>query len=318
MTNAISTWSAKALFERYFLPLYPPELRGDLARARTTDANPAQNPRLVDAAQDIAEAFAKLAPEALGIELDLEFSDASVHRLAAAITREARDRLLPAIEDAGFVPPLVHLVTHGAVYVGACVVKNHGGVWQLRNPLWESLVRLDSRAGSGDLAVFQWWLKALSDEELGEPRLGDRYRMNVEVPTARPEELPVIAPPDRKLPRLSKVRYDTFYQHLKAHIPELRDVGEHFPTAERFAEFGFDWLDFMLLGGGRMLLVHGPSANGVHLFWLDASGFSGSVFFPAEALPPHRLEVDGDTLAVTVPVLGREQRHELLWWGPGR
>ncbi len=318
MTNALPTWTAKALFERYFLPLYPPELRGELAQARTTDANPAQNPRLLAAVQEIADAFSMLAPATLGVALELDFSDASVHRLAAAVTREVRDRLLPAIDEVGVVPPLVHLVTHGAAYVAACVVKNHGGVWQLRSPLWESLVRLESRAGSGDLAVFQWWLKALSDDEIDEPRLGDRYRLHVEVPMARPEELPMIAPAERKLPRLVKVRYDAFYRHLKAHLPELRDVGEHFPTAERFAELAFDWLDFKLLGDGRMLLIHGPTAEGVHLIWLDASGFSGSVFFPADALPEHRVEVEGDRLAVTVPVLGREQRHELLWWGPSR
>jgi hypothetical protein len=312
------TRSAAQLFERYFLPLYAPELRGELARARTTDANPAGNPRLVAAAEEIAQAFAKLAPAALGVELDLDFSDASVHRLAAALTKEARDRLLPPVDEPGVVPPLVHLVTHGAMYVGACVVKNHGGTWQLRNPLWESLVRLESRAGIGDLAIFQWWLKALSDEELGEPRLGDRYRANVEVPTARPEELPVIAPPDRKLPRLTKVRYDAFYRHLKAHLPELRDVGEHFPSAERFAELAFEWLEFTLLGEGRMLLIHGPSSDGVHLLWLDAAGFTGSMFFPADAVPEPRIEVQGDTLAVTVPVLGSPQRHELLWWGPSR
>jgi len=314
MTTDAPNLSAARLFERYFFPLYAPG--ADLARARTTDANPARNPRLDAAFLEIADAFAKLAPEALGVDLALDYTDASVHRLAAALTRDARDRLLAPVSEVGEVPPFVHLVTHGVAYVAACIVKNHGGALQLRSPLWESLVRLESRAGTGDLAIFQWWLKALSDEEVGEPRLGDRYRLHVEVPTARPEELPVLAPPDRKLPRLTKVRYDAFYRHLKAHLPELRDVGEHFPTAERFAELGFEWLDFVLLGGGRMLLLHGPSANGVHLLWLDAAGFVGSAFFPADAAPPHRVEVDGDKLVVTVPVLGREARHELLWWGP--
>ena len=28
--------------------------------------------------------------------------------------------------------------------MGACIVRSHGGVWQVRRPLWESLVRLDS------------------------------------------------------------------------------------------------------------------------------------------------------------------------------
>jgi hypothetical protein len=194
-------------------------------------------------------------------------------------------------------------------------VRAHGGRWQVRNPLWESLVELESRAGSGSLAIFQWWLKSLSDDEIDEPRLADRYRLHVELPTMSPEELPVIAAPDRKLPRLSKARYDTLYQYLQKHLPELKSVGEHFPSPERFAEMGFHWLDFSLLGKGRMLLVHGPTDAGVHLFWLDASGFRSAMFFPADALPEHRVSQQHDKLIVEVPMLGATQRHEMLWWG---
>jgi hypothetical protein len=186
----------------------------------------------------------------------------------------------------------------------------------VRNPLWESLVRLESRAGVADLAVFQWWLKSLSDEEIDEPRLSDRYFLNVEVPTRSPDELPVIAPPDRRLPRLSKVKYDTLYKYLRAHLPELRSVGDHFPTPDRFAELAFDWLDAELIGDGRMLLLHGPGERGVHLFWLDAAGFTASAFFPADAAPPHRVEEKDGKIAVTFHALGREQTMEMLWWGP--
>jgi hypothetical protein len=308
--------SAERLFERYFLPLYPPEVRADLASARTTDANPAGNPRITSQLDTIAETFAKLAPVALGDEtLELDFSDASVHRLSKLLTRERRDALLTPVERAGELPPLVQLVTHGAVYLGRCAVRNHGGSWQARNPLWESLVELTSRAGTGNLAVFQWWLKSLSDEEIDEPRLADRYRMNVEVPTASPEALPLIVEDSRKLPRLTKVRYDSLHKYLKAQLPELRMLGDHFPTPQRFSELAFHWLDFALLGGGRMLLMHGPTDSGVHLLWLDASGFCSSAFFPADAFPEHVVETEGDKLRVRLPVLGSEQTHEMLWWG---
>ncbi len=308
---------AAQIFKRFFLPLYPPEVRENLQRARTEDANPAGNRAILGELDVIADTFAKLAPQALNApDLVLDFSDASVHRLSAALTRDACDRLVTPIRRVGEVPPIVLLVTHGAVYVGACIVRNHGGTWQVRNPLWESLVRLESRAGVGDLAVFQWWLKSLADDEIDEPRLGDRYFLNVEVPTRTPETLPVIAPATRRLPRLTKVRYDTLYKYLRAHVPELRSVGDHFPDAERFAELGFAWLDFALLGEGRMLLIHGPSERGVHLFWLDAAGFCASAFFPADAVPEHEVTAEGDTIAVTVHVLGRAERHEMLWWGP--
>ena len=310
------TWTAEQLFERYFLPLYPPERRGDLAVSRSSDVNPANNPRLLAQLDDIAERFAKLAPALLGAEvLPLDGSDASIHKLSACLTRETRDRLMAPVAEVGNVPPIVQIVTHGAVYVGRAVVEHHGGCWQMRNPLWESLVELESRAGRGSLAVFQWWLKCLSDAEIGASRLADRYRLHVEVPTSEPERLPIIAPRDRRLPRLKKVRYDTLYKHLRAHAPELRSLGDHFPSPERFAELGFQWLEFTWLGDGRMLLMHGPAERGVHLFWLDLAGYASSAFFPADALPEHRVELDGDRLCVHVPVLGQLQQHEMLWWG---
>jgi hypothetical protein len=312
------TDNAEQLFRRYFLPLYPPEVQSDLARARLTDANPAENPRILEQLDAIAATFTKVAPKALvaADELVLDYSDASVHHLARALTRARRDALITPIDRAGEVPPLVQLVTHGAVYVGACAVRNHGGRWMVRSPLWESLVELESRAGVAQLAVFQWWLKALADDEIDDNRLADRYRQHVEVVSAKPEELPVIAPDDRKLPRLTKVRYDSLHKYLKAHLPELRDIGEHFPSPERLDELAFDHLDFALLGGGRMLLMLGPTDRGAHAFWLDAGGFKASAYYPADAFPAPVLKTDGDKLQIHVSILGTAQVHEMLWWGP--
>jgi hypothetical protein len=307
--------SAEQLFERYFLPYYPPDVRFDLKKARTEDANPANNPGILAQIDDIASTFARLAPAAFDApDLVLDGSDASVHRLGSLLTRERRDALLSQAKP-GEPPLLVQVVTHGALYVGACVVRGHGGVWQVRRPLWESQVRLVSKAGTGDLAPFAWWIKALSDEEIDKGRLGDRYRTHVEVPTFDAASLPVIAPPDRRMPRLAKVRYDLLYKHLRAHLPELRDVGEDFPSPERFAEMGFKWLDFQWLGGGRMLLMHGPTPEGVHLFWLDAKGFVKSAYYPADSFPAHKVETEGDVLRVIVPIQGKTQVHEMLWWG---
>jgi len=306
--------TAEALFRRYFLPLYPPDV--DLPAVRATDANPANNPKILAQLDAIAATFTQVAPRALEADdLRLDYSDASVHRLAASIGRARRDALLEP-PDGERVPPLVHLVTHGAMYVGACVVKNHRGTWRVRSPLWESRVELTSRAGTGELALLQWWLKSLSDEEIDEPRLGDRYRLHVEVPCADPDALPVIAEPGRKLPRLKKVDYSKLHQYLKAQIPELRGVGEHFPSPEGFTNLGFQWLDFMLVGGGRMLLMHGPTDRGVHLFWLDQSGFAASAFYPADAFPAHIVEDEGERVVVHVPILGEPQTHEMLWSGP--
>jgi hypothetical protein len=311
------TSSAEALFRAYFLPLYPPDAQADLAAARARDANPGANPAIFAHLDDAAEIFARQGATLLDPSVALDFTDASVHRLSAAITRERRDRWAQAGAPGTPANELFNVVVHGAAYLGACIVRAHGGVWSARRPLWESLVRLRSRAGEGDLAVFHWWLKALADEDFDRSvTLADRYRAHVENPTARPELLPVIAPPDRRLPRLVKPRYDTLHKWVRAHLPELRDLGEHFPSPERFEELAFASLDFALVGGGRMLVMSGANAHGLHLFWLTSSGFEKSAFFPADAFPEPKARFEGDTIRAVVSVDGKQVVHEVLWWGP--
>jgi hypothetical protein len=308
--------SAERIFDLHFAKLYPPDVLAHLARVRATDANPAANPSIRAQIDETAARFARLAPAALDAsELVLDFSDASVHRLGARLTREVRDRWFERTATADEPPVGVQVVIHGALYVGACIVHNHAGEWLARRPLWESLVRLRSRAGTADLAPFHWWLKSLSDDEIGKCRLGDRYRTHVEVPTFDSEALAVLAPPDRRIPRLAKVRYDTLYKHLRAHLPELRSVGDDFPSPERLHEMAFRWLDFQWLGSGRMLLMHGPTDRGVHLFWLDVNGFVKSAYYPADSFPAHIVETEGDLVRVMVSIQGRPHVHEMLWWG---
>lgn len=315
--------SADSLFREVFLPLYPEDVRADLGRARGEDANPARNPAIFAHLEDAANVFVKLAPAALGVgegALGLDFSDASVHRLSAALTTERRDRMLA--DGARGTPEslLFNFVVHGAAYVGACIVRAHGGSWSVRRPLWESVVRLVSRAGEAELPVFHWWLKSLADST--HASLADRYRAYVEVPCARPEELPVIAPPERPLPKIAKkgVRYDVLYKYIKAHLPELKDLGESFPSPERFAELDLASLSFDLVGGGRMLLLHGPSKHGLHAFWLTKAGFEKGAFWPCDAFPAPLLRVTGSGTEQKLEVIlsrdGKPAVIELLWWGP--
>ncbi len=313
--------TAESLLRDYFLPLTPPDAREDLARARRTDANPANNPSFVRHLEEAADAFVANAPALFGDDAPLlDRTDASVHRLSAALTPATRDRWRALGAAGDPASALFNAVVHGAAYVGACIVAAHGGSWRVRRPLWESLVHLSSRAGEADLAVFHWWLRSLADDAPdAQATLADRYRALVEIPCATPEALPVIAPPDRRLPRIAKsARYDVFYKHLKAHLPELRDVGEHFPSPERFAELGFKWLDFLWLGGGRMLLVYGPGEKGLYLYWLTAAGFEKAAYWPSDAFPEPivRASEDGAKLEVIVSVDKRVETHELLWWGP--
>jgi hypothetical protein len=150
---------------------------------------------------------------------------------------------------------------------------------------------------------------------VGRGRLADRYRTHVEVPTFDASQLPLIAAPDRRIPRLVRVRYDLLYKHLRAHLPELRDVGADFPSPERFDEIGFKYLDLTLVGGGRMLVLHGPAAEGLHLYWLTAQGFVKGAYLPADPFPAPIVQVEGDKLRVILRLAEREVLHEMLWWG---
>ena len=318
------------LFSRYFLPLYPPDSRADLARARTTDANPGRNEALFAHLDEAAARFVANAPALFGVDLALDRSDASVHRLSAALTAERRDRWA-ALGAAGTAEnALFNVVVHGAAYVGACVVARHRGVWSVRRPLWESVVRLKSQAGEADLAVFHWWLKSLADDVVGLPAepasteagwtggatLADRYRAHVEIPCTEPSELPVVVATARSLPRLLKPSYDLLHKYVRAHLPELRDLGKDFPSPERFTAFAFRWVDFHLLGGGRLVLMAAASAQGLHLFWLGAQGFEKSVFFACDAFPDPVVRVEADRVRAMTSDEGEAREHEMLWWGP--
>ncbi len=319
------------LFSRYFLPLYPPDSRADLARARATDANPGRNEALFAHLGEAADRFVANARTLFGADLGLDRTDASVHRLSAALTTERRDRWAGQGAAGAADNALFNLVVHGAAYVGACIVVQHGGIWSVRRPLWESVVRLKSHAGEADLAVFHWWLKSLADDPMaptGESSsveagwtgagatLADRYRAHVEVPCMRPEDLPVFVAGARSLPRLLKPTYDLLHKYIRAHVPELRDLGNDFPAPDRFTAFAFRWLDFHVLGGGRLVLMAGASPQGLHLFWLGSRGFEKSAFFACDAFPDPVVRVDADRIKAMTSDEGVAREHEMLWWGP--
>lgn len=306
---------AEELFVRWFLPLYPPDARADLARARAADANPGKNPAIEAHLGEAAQAFVANAPRLFGADLGLDGTDASVHRLSAALTPERRDAWAAAGAPGSPENVLFNAVVHGSAYVGACIVARHGGAWRVRRPLWESLVHLRSRAGEADLAVFHWWLKSLADGEQA-TTLADRYRAHVEVPCAKPEELPVLVAPPRTPPRLKNPRYATLHQWVRAHLPELADLGADFPSPERFDAYAFRWVEAHLVGGGRMVLLAGASPAGLHLFWMGAGGFEKSVHVEAEAFPDPVVRLEHERVVALTSQSGETRTHEWLWWGP--
>ncbi len=311
--------TAQSLFNDYFLPLYPAEAAANLVAARANDANPAKNRAIFAQLTDAARVFVDSSAGVLGKNLELDFSPASVHRLGAAVTRTRRDAWMQA--DAGSPKSeLFNVVVHGSAYVGECVVRA-GGTWRARNPLWESVVRLQSRSGDGELAVFHWWLKSLDDDAFdasGAPRFGlaERFRTHVEIANG-PGDLPMLAESSRALPKISKgVRYDVLHKYLVAHLPELRDLGADFPSPERFAAYAFEWLDFRLVGEGRMLVMFGKGEGGLHVFWLGKDGFHKSALFASDASFEPSVESSGELLRMHVSHDGVASDREVMWWGP--
>lgn len=313
---------AMQLFRTHFWPLYPEEAKRDLSRARREDANPGGNRALGEAPARIADAFRKLAPELFGEDLDLDFSDGSVHRLSRALDPERLRRWLGAGEPGTEANMAAMLALHGTAYVGECVVRAHGGRWLLRNPLWESRVLLESHAGQAELAIFQWWLKTLA-AAAGDAStvtagvgLAERYRTHVEEPCRDVDAEPILNPSPSSVPRLKKPRYDTLHRLLKAHAPMIRELGADFPSAERFSELELRWIDAHWVGGGRRLLLAGAAKSGLHLFWLGAEGFMKGAFFVTDEFPDPVVRLDGERVVLLFRHQNADQNVELLWWGP--
>ena len=313
----------ETIFREVFLPHYPPGT--SLESVRRTDANPGKNPEILHAIDETALVFAGLAEEALGESLELDGSDASIHRLSRALTAAARDSLYSRRHAGERL--LLLFVAHAAIYVGRAIVKNHGGTWLVRNPLWETRVLLTSKAGTAELCPFTWLLKSFADPPTGgsseNTTLADRYRTLIEVPRLNAASWPILATP-RRIPRLGRVRYDTLFQHLHTHVPELTDFGADFPSPERFAELEFVCLNFLLVGGGRTLLVWGPCRGGIRLFWMSNDGFSKAIFVEGDSVPEPLLTAENregaagmvECIKLAFTQSGEPREFESLWWGP--
>jgi len=128
-----------------------------------------------------------------------------------------------------------------------------------------------------------------------------------------PVGLPILAAPGRALPRITRaVRYEILHKYIKAHVPELRNLGADFPSRERFDAYRFAWLDFALVGEGRLLVAFGRGEGGLHVFWFGKEGFQKSALFDSDPDPEPRVELVGDKLRVHVT----SGVHEVMWWGP--
>jgi hypothetical protein len=312
------THTPTGLFERYFWPHYPSDVRADPEHFRNLDVNPAKNPALVATLAEAAALLVDQAPTLLGTTLS--YDEVGIVALARALDAPRRDAWIAASDPRDAHSVFFNAVVHMAAFVGESIVRAHHGTWELRRPLWESIVRRRTR---GAVAPFHWVLKSLGDDEVGRETLAWRWRVHVAMASADPSAWPVIAPVSR-LPALKEPTYDLLVKYLHQHLPEVRDVGESFPspaafTARRYARLGFESFH-----GGRVLALHGqcspseetPSA--VEVMWLTAQGYDHADVVPCDANVPYFARSVGDeTLEVSVAWQGRPTTHRLSIRGHG-
>lgn len=304
------------LLARWFWPHYPADVRAAPFLHRDVDANPGRNPALDAHLTDAAERFVANAPALLGIDLTLD--DGGVASLARALTRERRDQWIAASEPGDPGGPFFNAVVHGALFLGEVMVRHHGGRWELRRPLWESVVH---RRGGGAVSPFHWLLKSLADDAIDERALAVRWRLHVVQPEADPRGMrPLVR--SASLPTLKEPTYDLLVKYLHQHIEGSLDLGEGFPSPQAFSERAYPRLTFTPLHDRRVLALHGQARAADHerveVHWLTERGHDHTDVIPTDLDVPYFARALGDdALEVTVGWKGAPHTHRLTLRGHG-
>lgn len=304
--------TASDLLARWFWPHYPADVRAAPFLHRDVDANPGNNPAFAAALAEAAELFAANASGLLGEALP--FTDAGVATLARALTRARRDEWMAQSDPASPDNHFLQVIVHAAAYLGEVMVRAHGGRWEIRRPLWESVVH---RRRGGTVSPFHWLLKSLADDSVDELALASRWHIHVELHDLDLDGLPVIAP-EKRLPGLKHPTYDLLVKYLHQHLPELKDVGEGFPSAAEFTERRFESLSFERLHGGRVVALHGliPAAGErppvVEVSWMTGRGFDHADTIPCDpGVAYFGRSVNDELIEVTVAWQGKPHTHRL-------
>ncbi|MDO9016097.1 MAG: hypothetical protein Q8S73_20050 [Deltaproteobacteria bacterium] len=304
--------TASSLLARWFWPHYPADVRAAPFLHRDVDANPGNNPSLPAALAEAAELFAANAAGLLGEALP--FTDEGVAVLARGLTRARRDAWMAQSDPASPESHFVQVIVHAAAYLGEVMVRAHGARWEIRRPLWESVIH---RRRGGTVSPFHWLLKSLADDAIDDVPLAARWRIHVAMHDLDLEGLAVIAPA-KKLPGLKRPTYDLLVKYLHQHLPELRDVGEGFPSPAEFTARSFETLSFERLHGGRVVALHGLiPAEGerppvVEVSWMSARGFDHADTIPCDpGVAYFARAVSDELIEVTVAWQGKPHTHRL-------
>jgi len=310
--------TAESLLARWFWPHYPPDVRAAPFLHRDVDANPGANAALAAHTADAAARFVENAPGLLDAPVTLD--DDGVATLARALTRARRDAWMAASDPADPANLFFNAVVHAAMFLGEVIARAHGGRWELRRPLWESVVH---RRGGGAVSPFHWLLKSLADDAVDEHALAVRWRLHVLQPEADPSSRPRLTTA-AKLPSLKSPTYDLLVKYLHQHLDALRDLGEGFPSPEEFSARAYASLSFTPLHEGRVIAVHGqtrttPERPGVvEVHWLTAQGHDHTDVIPTDQDVPYFARPLNDaSLEVTVGWSGAPRTHRLTLRGHG-
>ena len=301
--------TAQDLLAHWFWPHYPSDVRAAPFLHRDVDANPAGNPAFAAALAEAAALFVRNAPGLLGAELAL--TDAGVGTLARALTRARRDGWMAQSDPSSPDNLFLQAIVHGAAFLGEVIVREHGGRWEIRRPLWESVVH---RRHGGAVSPFHWLLKSLADDAIDDAPLSVRWNVHITMDDVSPDSLPVIAK-TRTLPPLKAPTYDLLVKYIHQHLPELRDVGEGFPSPEAFTAKAYPRLGFEPLHGGRVVALHaqleGESPT-VEITWMTARGFERTETLPCDAgVAYFARAVTNELLEITLAWQGRPRTHRL-------
>ena len=216
----------------------------------------------------------------------------------------------PASAESHFV----QVIVHAAAYLGEVMVRAHGARWEIRRPLWESVIH---RRRGGTVSPFHWLLKSLADDAIEDVALAARWRIHVVMHDLDLEGLPVIAPA-KKLPTLKHPTYGLLVKYLHQHLPDLRDVGEGFPSPAEFTARAYTSLSFERLHGGRVVALHGlvPAAGErppvVEVSWITGRGFDHADTIPCDADGAYfGRAVNDELIEVTVAWQQKPHTHRL-------
>ena len=307
--------TAQDLLVRWFWPHYPPDVRAAPFLHRDVDANPGGNPAFAEALADAAALFVANAPGLLGETLTL--SDDGVAVFARALTRARRDAWMAQSDPTSPDGVFFQAVVHGAMFLGEVMVRAHGGRWEIRRPLWESVVH---RRRGGAVSPFHWLLKSLADDAIDDASLAVRWSVHIAMDDAKPETLAVIAP-NASMPPLKEPTYDLLVKYLRVHLPGLRDLGEAFPSAAEFTGRGYARLGFEPLHGGRVVAMHGAvkgETDTVEITWLTERGFERTETLPSDpGVAYYARTLNDELLEVTVAWQDKPHTHRLGLRGHG-